>query len=159
MKVYSLNRSVILPISLAEAWDFFSNPKNLKEITPEYMYFKITNEKELSTMYPGQIITYIVKPVLGIPLKWCTEIKNVEYQKMFVDEQRFGPYSLWHHKHFFTEVEGGVKNTDLVHYALPFGILGTIAHEIMVKNKLKEIFDYRNEKLKQIFGNVKTELV
>lgn len=152
MKVYTLESKQVLPISKKEAWDFFSDPKNLKEITPEYMYFKITNEEELTKMYEGQIITYIVKPLLGIPLRWCTEIKNVEEGKMFVDEQRFGPYALWHHKHFFREVEGGIENHDIVHYALPFGPLGRMMHGVLVKKKLKEIFDYRTQKLEELFG-------
>jgi len=157
MKVYSLERKVVLPITMEQAWEFFSNPKNLKEITPDYMYFKVTNEDELEKMYPGQIITYIVKPVLGIPMSWCTEIKNVEKHKMFVDEQRFGPYALWHHKHKFREVDGGVENLDLVHYAIPFGIFGRIAHWLFVKKKLTEIFDFRNKKLAELFGTVKLE--
>jgi len=158
MKVYSLERKVILPISMDEAWDFFSDPKNLKEITPDYMYFKVTNGDELEKMYEGQIITYIVKPVLGIPVSWCTEIKNVVKNEIFVDEQRFGPYALWHHKHKFKEVEGGVENLDLVHYAIPFGFLGRIAHTLFVKKKLEEIFNYRNEKLAEIFGKAKLEV-
>lgn len=157
MKVYTLQRKVVLPISMDEAWEFFSNPKNLKEITPEYMYFKVTNEDELGKMYQGQIITYIVKPLMGIPVRWCTEIKNVVKNKMFVDEQRFGPYALWHHKHFFKEVEGGVENYDLVHYAIPFGIFGRIAHWLFVKKKLDDIFEFRNKKLAELFGNLQLE--
>ncbi len=158
MKVYTLERSVKLPITIDEAWKFFSDPKNLATITPDYMYFKVTNEDELTQMYAGQIITYIVKPLMGIPMRWCTEIKNVEKHKMFVDEQRFGPYALWHHKHIFTEVEGGVINKDLVHYAIPFGFIGRIANSLIVKSKLDEIFNFRNQKLKEIFGEIKMKV-
>jgi ligand-binding SRPBCC domain-containing protein len=94
-------------------------------------------------MYPGQIIEYTVKPVLGIPLYWMTEITHVEDHKYFVDEQRFGPYSMWHHQHHFKEIEGGVEMTDIVHYKLPLGILGDIAHALFVKAQLTHIFDYR----------------
>ena len=74
-----------LPISLDEAWLFFSNPANLKEITPSHMGFVVTSKYHGEKMYPGQIIRYIVKPVLGIPLKWCTEITHVVDRKYFID--------------------------------------------------------------------------
>ncbi|MFM2212900.1 MAG: hypothetical protein RL427_163, partial [Bacteroidota bacterium] len=99
MKIYTLHTKQNLPISLEEAWAFLSDPKNLKTITPEYMGFKTLSGDD-RTMFPGQIIQYIVTPVLGIPMKWVTEITHVENLKYFVDEQRFGPYALWHHKHF-----------------------------------------------------------
>lgn len=103
-------------------------------------------------MYPGQIIQYIVTPVLGIPTKWVTEITHVLDQQYFVDEQRFGPYNLWHHKHFLKEIPGGVEMEDIVDYKVPFGILGQLVHPIIVAPKLKEIFDYRQNKLIELFG-------
>ncbi len=142
-----------LPISLNEAWDFFSSPKNLKIITPPYMGFDITSGGE-NKMYAGQIITYIVKPVLGIPMEWVTEITHVQEPFYFVDEQRFGPYSLWHHKHFFKEIPGGVEMSDLVHYKIPLGLIGKIMNQIYIKNKLKEIFDYRYQTLENMFGKL-----
>ena len=105
-------------------------------------------------MYPGQIIEYIVTPVMGIPTKWVTEITHVVDQQFFVDEQRFGPYALWHHKHFIHTIEGGVIMEDIVHYKLPFGLLGQLVHPILVKPKLKEIFDYRERTLKVLFGEL-----
>lgn len=154
MKIYQKKTTQRLPISVSEAWNFLSNPGNLKTITPEYMGFKILDEHE-PKMYAGQIIKYIVTPVLGIPTTWVTEITHVEDQKYFVDEQRFGPYALWHHKHFIKEIPGGVEMIDIIDYKLPFGLLGRIAHPILVKGKLNEIFEYRYHKLIELFGNYK----
>jgi ligand-binding SRPBCC domain-containing protein len=154
MALHIFQTKQVLPMSLQEAWDFFSSPANLKEITPDHLGFKITSKYHGEKMYPGQIISYIVKPVLGIPLEWVTEISHVEEGKFFVDEQRFGPYSFWHHQHFFREVNGGVEMTDIVHYKVPLGILGDIANAIFVKHQLKQIFDFRYQKLEQVFGKV-----
>ena len=154
MKIYTIHTKQNLPISLEKAWEFLSDPKNLKTITPEYMGFTILLGADRE-MYPGQIIQYIVTPVLGIPTKWVTEITHVENKKYFVDEQRFGPYALWHHKHFLKEIPGGVEMEDIVDYKIPFGILGQLVHPIIVQPKLKEIFDYRQKKLIELFGEYK----
>jgi ligand-binding SRPBCC domain-containing protein len=151
MKIYTLKTKQIIPVSLDEAWDFFSSPKNLKTITPPYMGFDITNDVA-EKMYAGQIITYTVRPLFNIPMTWVTEITHVKDKEFFVDEQRFGPYALWHHKHFFKAIDKGVEMTDQVDYALPLGILGQLAHPIIVKNKLKEIFDFRYKKVEELFG-------
>jgi len=156
MKIYQKKTNQRLPISVSEAWNFLSNPGNLKSITPDYMGFKILDDHE-PKMYAGQIIKYIVTPVLGIPTTWVTEITHVVDQKYFVDEQRFGPYALWHHKHFIKKIPGGVEMTDIVDYKLPFGLLGRIAHPILVKRKLNEIFEYRYQKLIKLFGNYKEQ--
>ncbi len=150
MSVYKLERKQSLPISIEEAWTFFSDPNNLAKITPESMGFTIIHGAD-SEMYAGQIIEYRVKPVLGIPLTWVTEIKHVQHQKKFVDEQRFGPYALWHHKHFFVETATGIEMTDIVHYKLPLGFLGRIAHWVFVKRQLKDIFDHRYKILETYF--------
>lgn len=142
-----------LPISIEEAWDFFSSPKNLKTITPPYMGFDITSGGE-DKMYAGQIITYKVKPILGIPMEWVTEITHVQEPYYFVDEQRFGPYALWHHKHFFQPIPGGIEMQDVVHYKIPLGIIGKAVNQIYIKNKLKEIFDYRYNTLEKMFGKM-----
>lgn len=154
MKIYQLHSVQKLPISITEAWDFLSNPKNLKTITPDFMSFDIVSGAE-KEMYPGQIIEYIVKPVFGIPNKWITEITHVEDKKYFVDEQRFGPYSLWHHKHFLRKIDGGVEMEDIIHYKIPFGLLGQLVHPILVKPKLNQIFEYRKSKLIELFGEYK----
>jgi len=149
--VYRLKTVQNLPISVEKAWDFLSDPGNLKTITPDYMGFKILEGAE-EKMYAGQIIKYIVTPVLGLPLRWVTEITQVEDQKYFIDEQRFGPYSLWHHKHFIKAIPGGVEMIDIVDYKLPLGMLGRIAHPLFVKRQLNQIFNYRYNKLVELFG-------
>ena len=151
MKLYRLHTIQDLPISKDQAWDFLSDPKNLKTITPDYMGFNILIGADRK-MFPGQIIQYIVTPVAGIPTKWVTEITHVKEGEYFVDEQRFGPYALWHHKHFIRPIAGGVEMIDIVDYKLPLGILGRLAHVLFVKKQLKQIFDYRYHKLVELFG-------
>ena len=151
-KVYSFKTVQKIPIGLDKAWDFFSSPKNLQAITPGNLGFKIVSEYHGDKMYPGQIIAYVVKPVVGVPLYWMTEITHVDDRKYFVDEQRFGPYTLWHHQHHFKAIEGGVEMTDIVHYKLPFWVLGDIAQTLFVKNQLKGIFDFRFKKVEELFG-------
>ncbi len=153
MKIYTLHAKQNLPITMDEAWDFLSNPKNLKVITPDYMGFNIQSGAD-RPMFAGQIIEYIVTPILGIKTKWVTEITHVVDKEYFVDEQRFGPYALWHHKHFIKEIKGGVEMEDLLHYKLPFGVLGQLVHPILVKPKLNEIFEYRKNKLVELFGTL-----
>lgn len=153
MKIFTLHKKQKLAISLEEAWKYFSDPKNLKIITPDYMGFHILSGDE-KPMFSGQIIQYIVRPFANIPTKWITEITHVEKEVYFVDEQRFGPYSLWHHLHTFKEINGGVEMEDVIHYKLPAGIIGTWLHPFLVKPKLDKIFEYRTEKLKELFGEL-----
>ena len=141
-----------MPVSLEQAWDFFSSPANLKDITPSNLGFNIVSKHHGDRMYPGQIIEYKVSPVLGIPLYWMTEITHVKDKAFFVDEQRFGPYSMWHHQHHFREIPGGVEMIDIVHYKLPLWILGDIAHGLFVKKQLQHIFDHRFEAVEKRFG-------
>jgi ligand-binding SRPBCC domain-containing protein len=152
MKIYRLETVQNLPITKQKAWEFFSDPKNLKTITPDYMGFKILTG-EANKMFAGQIIQYIVTPILKIPVKWVTEITHVKEGEYFVDEQRFGPYSLWHHKHFIKPIKNGVEMIDIVDYKIPFGVLGQLMHPILVKPKLNEIFEYRRTALINLFGN------
>ena len=154
MKIYRLHTTQNLPISINEAWNFLSDPVNLKTITPDYMGFEILSGAE-KKMFPGQIIQYIVTPILGIPTKWVTEITHVEKGEYFVDEQRFGPYSLWHHKHFLKPIKNGVEMEDIIDYKIPFGLFGQMIHPILVKPKLNEIFKYRKIKLVELFGEYK----
>jgi ligand-binding SRPBCC domain-containing protein len=140
-----------LPVTVEEAWSFFSSPKNLAVITPKSLDFKITSVVTDEEIHTGQIITYTVKPLLGIPLAWTTEIGHVERCKLFVDEQRKGPYAHWHHQHHFKAIPGGVEMTDIVHYKIPFGVLGNLGLPI-VKGQLKKIFDYRRQKVEELFG-------
>lgn len=152
MKVYKKETVQHINASIEECWTFFSNPENLEKITPDSIGFQITDFDHKS-MYAGQIIQYKITPFLGLKLRWTTEITIVKENHYFIDEQRFGPYSLWHHKHFFEPTENGVKMTDIVHYALPLGFIGRIMNTLIVKNKLKEIFDNRVVKVDEIFNS------
>ena len=151
--VYRLHTKQNIPISLQEAWDFLSDPKNLKVITPDYMGFNILSGAD-RPMFAGQIIQYIVTPILGIKTNWVTEITHVVEKQYFVDEQRFGPYALWHHKHFLKEIPGGVEMEDIVDYKIPFGALGRLMNPILVQPKLNEIFEFRRKRLIELFGEI-----
>ena len=151
MRIYRLKKSQKLPITIDEAWAFFSNPANLKIITPDYMGFNIVNP-EKSKMYSGQIIKYKVSPLFNIKMNWVTEISHVKENKLFVDEQRFGPYKFWHHKHIFEEINNGIEAIDVLDYVVPFGFIGQIFHPYLVQPMLEEIFNYRKNKLEEIFG-------
>lgn len=150
MKPFALERTQTLPITLEQAWAFFSNPANLMKITPPDMDFRITSPPQNDT-YAGQIITYTVRPLLGVTVNWTTEISHVEKPHFFVDEQRFGPYRFWHHQHRFSEVEGGVETHDLVHYLLFHDQFAGLINRLIVAPRLKRIFDYRSKSLKEIF--------
>lgn len=152
MKLYRLEQEQFLPISIERAWEFFSTPSNLDAITPDDLGFRITSPVD-GSMYEGQIVTYKVKlaPLVWVP--WVTEIKCVEEGSSFIDEQRFGPYKFWHHRHAFQAVDGGVRMTDLVHYGLPMGPFGALAHAVFVRRKLEWIFGSRRRILEQMFGN------
>ncbi|MEP6700194.1 MAG: SRPBCC family protein [Bacteroidota bacterium] len=152
MAAHSIKTIQKISISLDKAWDFFSNPANLQAITPDNMGFKVISKHHGEKMYAGQIIEYNVKPFLGIPLYWMTEITQVKDKEYFIDEQRFGPYSLWHHQHHFKSIEGGVEMTDIIHYKNPFWIFGRIANTLFVEKQLKGIFDYRFNKVEELFG-------
>ena len=149
-KVYSLQKIQYIPEKIEKVWDFFSSPKNLKDITPPHLGFHILSDNE-DKIYAGQIVEYIVKPLLGIPLYWMTEITHIEPMKYFIDEQRFGPYSFWHHQHHFKAIDGGTEMTDIVHYSIPFSFIGEAFHPV-VKKKLMEIFSFRFDKINTVFG-------
>jgi ligand-binding SRPBCC domain-containing protein len=151
--VYQLKFEQFIPnITLDKAWSFFSSPKNLKLITPPEMGFDIKSNYLDDLMYPGMIITYTVKPILGIPTEWVTEITHVKQNVYFIDEQRFGPYAMWNHKHTFIEKDGGILMIDLLNYKIPFGIFGQMANYLFVASKIKEIFDHRVKRVEEIFG-------
>ena len=154
MKIFKLKYSQKLPINLNEAWDFLSSPNNLELITPKSMDFNIT-DWDKKKAYPGQIIQYTVKPLLGIKIKWVTEITQIRDKEFFIDEQRFGPYTFWHHKHFIKEIEGGVIMEDVIHYKPPFGIIGVLLNFLFINSKLNTIFKHRELELIKTFGNFK----
>ena len=155
MKIFKLKYSQKLPISLNEAWDFLSSPSNLELITPKSMDFNIT-DWDMKKAYPGQIIQYTVKPLLGVKITWVTEITQVKDKEYFIDEQRFGPYIFWHHKHFISEIDGGVLMEDVIHYKPPLGPVGSILNFLFIDSKLNSIFKYRELELIKIFGEFKS---
>ena len=150
---FRLDAAQQLPIELDAAWAFFSNPQNLAEITPPELHLVVENELP-DRMHPGVLICYRVKPLLGIPVHWVTEITHVEEGRLFVDEQRFGPYRFWHHQHHFLPIEGGVEMRDIIHYKLPLGPLSFLADSFVVGGQLRRIFSYREEALVQRFGRM-----
>ncbi|MEO5571651.1 MAG: SRPBCC family protein [Bacteroidia bacterium] len=153
MKIFTLKREIIVPVSISEAWLFFSDPRNLKKITPPEMDFTILTENLPDKVYSGLVIEYSVSPLLGIKTKWVSEIKKVNEPTFFIDEQRKGPYSFWMHKHSFEETAGGTLIKDEVQYALPFSLFGIAAHTIFVKRKLNKIFNYRTKIIEKTFSN------
>lgn len=155
MAYYQFIQTQKVNASLEDVWDFISSPKNLKEITPDYMGFDITSEGLTEKMYPGMIIGYRVSPLLGIKTTWVTEITQVRDLSYFVDEQRIGPYSIWHHQHFIEPIEGGALMRDIVTYRPPFGFLGAIMNRLVIQKKLKEIFSYRTEAIEKRYGKFK----
>jgi len=151
--LHTLRTTQLLKSDMNTVWEFMSSPMNLAKITPSYMQFNIlSDKKDLKEMYPGQLIEYTVTPLLGFKMYWATEITHVQHKQYFVDEQRFGPYKLWHHKHFLKEVPGGIEMTDIVHYKLPLGFIGRMANRLFIQHKVKEIFDYRYKKLEELFN-------
>ncbi len=151
MKIYTLRKTQKLPITLDKAWEFLCNPANLSKLTPSEMNMTIISGSD-RPMYAGQILQYSVTPLAGIKTKWVSEITQFENKKYFVDLQLYGPYALWHHKHFIHEIEGGVEMEDIIDYKVPFGLLGQLVHPILVKPKLEQIFNYRREQLEELFG-------
>jgi ligand-binding SRPBCC domain-containing protein len=151
MKIYTIKQTQFLPITVREAWDFFSSPKNLTKMTPKEMGFDIVYISGGEKTYAGQIMRYKLSILKGFKFDWMTEITHVHEPHYFVDEQRFGPYALWHHQHHFKEVAGGIEMTDEVNYAVPFGFIGRLANWLFVARKLNAIFAYRFAILKKYF--------
>jgi ligand-binding SRPBCC domain-containing protein len=151
MKVHSLSQEQALPISRDEAWEFFSSPRNLEEMTPPGMGFKIVSLPS-ETLYEGEIVQYSVKALPGIWIPWVSEIKAVVEGECFVDDQISGPFRFWHHRHSFVSVEGGTVVRDLIHYAVGFGPFGEIARHLVVKRQLDGMFQHRRSTLEKKFG-------
>ncbi len=151
MGFYQKKTSQLVNAPLDEVWDFISSPANLKEITPDHMGFDITSKDIPEKMYPGMIISYIVKPMLNIPTTWVTEITHVVEKEFFVDEQRIGPYSMWHHEHRLIPQGDKTLMEDIISYQPPFGFLGSIANALFIKRQLNNIFEYREEAVKKRF--------
>lgn len=152
MAIFQFYTQQKIPASIEQVWEFISSPQNLKRITPDYMGFEISTKLKTDKMYPGMMISYIVTPLLNIKMNWLTEITHVEEKVFFVDEQRIGPYKIWHHEHRISPIKGGVMMTDLLTYQPPFGWIGSLANKWVIKHKINEIFAYREQALNQIFG-------
>lgn len=152
MKVYSFKFEQKLPINIEEAWDFFSSPRNLARITPSMGFQIISELDENQKMYPGILIGYKITPLMGIKMNWLTEITHIEYHKYFIDEQRFGPFALWHHQHHFKPINTGIEMTDILNYAIPYGFIGRLANTLIVRKRILEIFSYRKQMINEIFG-------
>ena len=151
MSVFQYKAEQFLPIDIEKAWDFFSSPKNLSVITPPEMGFKILTELNGKEIHDGMLIDYTVKPLLGIAMHWQTKIRDVEKYKVFADSQLKGPYKSWEHTHTFEKINNGVLMKDIINYELPFGFIGDIAHTLLVKKKIENIFAYRKSVLEKIF--------
>ena len=147
-----LKTSQFIPVSIEKAWSFFTDPKNLQKLTPEDMNFEITSEFKDEKIYPGMIITYVVSPVLRIPVKWMTEITHVRDREYFVDDQRLGPFRIWNHQHHFRAVDGGVEMTDIIYYSIGFGFLGRLLDRLFIRKRVKNIFEYRKMAMNSLFN-------
>lgn len=156
MKVKRKSWQQFIPRPIEEVWAFFSRPENLNAITPPDMSFEILSEIKKVDMYQGMIIQYKITPFLGIKLDWVTEITHTVEGSYFIDEQRFGPYALWHHQHHFEPVDGGVQMEDILHYKVPYGPIGTLANRIFVAQKIESIFQYRYQAIEQLFAKKST---
>ena len=152
MAFYQLEKTQIIPAGIDEVWSFISSPANLKHITPVYMGFEIINTIP-EKMYPGMIISYKVSPLLGIKVKWVTEITHIKEKEYFIDEQRIGPYSMWHHQHKILPIKSGVLMTDIVTYKPPFGLLGALSNKVFIKKQLNQIFNFRERAIEKKFGH------
>lgn len=152
MAVYQLENEQLITADISEVWDFISSPENLKYITPPYLGFEILNKNISEKMYPGMIISYKVSPMFGIKMKWVTEITHIKEKDYFVDEQRIGPYSMWHHQHKIVEAKGGTLMTDIVTYKPPFGILGALSNRMFLRKQLDDIFYFRKNVFEKRFG-------
>ncbi len=156
MSVYQLEKNQKIPGTVENIWNFISSPHNLKKITPSYMGFEIISNNLPEKIYPGLIISYKLTPLLGIKLTWVSEITHVKEMEFFVDEQRAGPYSIWHHQHRIEPIKNGVLMTDIVTYKPPFGVLGHLSNQIFIKAQLEKIFNFREATLETIFGKYST---
>jgi len=152
MAIHSLHRVQCIPSQPDIVWSFFANPANLPLITPPDMGFTILSPDSGDRIYPGQIIEYRLRPLPWMRTHWLTEITQVSPGQYFIDEQRHGPYSLWHHQHHFRKIEEGVEMTDWVHYAIPYGFIGGLANSLFVRKRVEEIFRYRRQRVEELFG-------
>jgi len=155
--IHQIRKEQFLNAKIEDVWSFVSSPKNLKKITPKNMNFVIKSKNVDEKIYPGMILYYKVSPILRIPTNWVAEITHVTKNKLFVDEQRVGPYKIWHHEHLFKEENNGVLMIDIISYKLPFGVLGRLINYLFIKNKLRNIFNYRFNKMNELFNQASVD--
>lgn len=148
---FILERKTRVNADMQSVWQFFSNPRNLAVITPSSMKFTVLTAELKDEIYSGMLIKYKVSPLWNIPLKWVTKITDVNKTSFFADEQESGPYAYWRHEHSFKEEGDKILMTDKVMYTLPLGFIGRMVNGLVVRNKLKYIFDYRTEIIMKIF--------
>jgi ligand-binding SRPBCC domain-containing protein len=151
MKLHQIHRKQMIPISIFEAWEFFSNPENLSTITPSWLNLTLISDIPRG-MHSGMIISYRITPIVRVPTIWISEITHVNRPTYFVDEQRLGPFRFWHHQHVFKEVGRNVEIQDIVHYAMPLGPIGEMMYSISVRKKVDSIFDFRQKALERILS-------
>ena len=152
MAIYQFRAEQKIPAGIDKVWNFISSPANLSKITPDRMGFEITSGDLPEKMYAGMIVTYKVSPLPGFRTTWVTENTHVKEKEYFVDEQRTGPYSMWHHEHIISEIDGGVLMSDIITYSPPLKFLGAIANKILIRKQIDKIFKYRKQALERIFG-------
>jgi ligand-binding SRPBCC domain-containing protein len=151
MKIYTFKQTQFIPATVDTVWDFFATPENLRHLTPPEVNFEKLLMTGGATMYAGQMIAYKLNPFPFLRVRWTTEITQVVPKKYFIDDQRFGPFALWQHQHFFIEKNGGCEMIDEVSYAIPFGVLGRMVHALLVESQLRKIFQYRAVVVDKIF--------
>jgi len=151
--MHQLRKTQNILISVKEAWAFFSQPENLAKITPSNMNFNILSRSDAGEMYPGMIITYKVSPLFNLSINWATEISQIKEHKYFIDNQIQGPYKIWHHEHHFKETENGTEMRDVLFYEVKFGFFGQLLHKLFIRKRIEEIFNYREDKIKELFGS------
>lgn len=152
MNIHRIEQQQTFNLTIEDIWKFISTPLNLNLITPDDMEFKILTQNLPDEIYSGLIIQYTVKPLWNLRFNWVTEITAVEKNKYFIDEQRFGPYQFWHHEHFLFQNKNKVIMKDLVLYAIPYGLVGEILHKLIIRKRLEYIFQFRKQKLDEIFN-------
>jgi ligand-binding SRPBCC domain-containing protein len=152
--MFKVEREILLPVPLEEAWNFFAQPKNLAEITPPEMRMELVDE-ERGPMYEGMVLRFKVSPLLGIKLNWTSEISKIVPLQYFIDTMIDGPFAKWHHQHFFEAADGGTLARDIIHYKPPFGLLGKAAKSLLIEKNINQLFEYRTQKLSEIFNKPK----
>jgi ligand-binding SRPBCC domain-containing protein len=149
--MHHFKQTQIINADIDTVWRFFSSPRNLNKITPPDMNFELTDLGGSEDMSKGQLIKYNVSPFPFLRVKWITEITDVDAKRFFADNQKKGPFTMWHHQHLFTPIDGGVEMTDHVSYSIPFGFLGIAVNKLLVEKRVHHIFDHRRKQVEILF--------